>query len=211
MEKPGTWSKFLHFSEYWYKTCTHSSTGVSPYELTYGRRLLPLIPFDDTSPSDNPTAAIMQTRTKLLQLVKLKLQQSWDRMKSQADKGRQEVNFHIGELVLVKLQKYHRDSIAQRKSHKLEHIFFGPFPILSKTKVAYKVGMPKASRIHNIFYVSMAKKFHQGYDQLSAELPSEFCNFKEEVGSEDGGDVMTQLPLKRPRDSPTTMKDFVKY
>lgn len=39
-DKPTKWSRFLSLAEWCYNTSYHSSTGLSPYEVTYGK--LPL-------------------------------------------------------------------------------------------------------------------------------------------------------------------------
>lgn len=47
-------------------------------------------------------------------------------MKQQADKGRIEREFSVGDLVYVKLQPYVQTSVATRANHKLSFKYFGP-------------------------------------------------------------------------------------
>lgn len=133
-------------------------------------------------------------------------------MKSQFDKGRTDITFEIGDQVLVKLQKYRQDSLAQRKSHELDRTYYGPYKVLSRiSDMAYELQLPSNAHIHNVFHVSLLKKFHQGVESISAALPDDFCKLKDELGTESGGDVATQLPLKCRRQSPSAMRDFVTY
>jgi hypothetical protein len=52
------------------------------------------------------------------------------RMKNQADKGRTERSFEVGDLVFLKLQPYIQSSLAPRANQKLVFKFFGPFSVV---------------------------------------------------------------------------------
>lgn len=43
MDPPRTWARFLDWFEYWYNTAYHTSGGMTPFEIVYGR-LPPSIP-----------------------------------------------------------------------------------------------------------------------------------------------------------------------
>lgn len=76
-------------------------------------------------------------------------------MKQQADKGRIEREFSVGDSVYVKLQPYVQTSVATRANHKLSFKYFGPFPIVQRVgKVAYKLQLPDSAVIHPVFHVS---------------------------------------------------------
>jgi hypothetical protein len=51
-------------------------------------------------------------------------------MKQQADKGRSERSFHVGDLVFLKIQLYIQSSLAPRSNQKLSFKFFGSFEVL---------------------------------------------------------------------------------
>ncbi|XP_070664461.1 uncharacterized protein [Malus domestica] len=85
-------------------------------------------------------------------------------MKVQADKHRSERTFEVGDLVYLKLIPYQLQSLATHAHHKLHPKFYGPFEVLEKVgEVAYKLKLPKASKIHPVFHVSCLKK-HIGPD-----------------------------------------------
>lgn len=98
----------------------------------------------------------------LLATLKENLKRAQQVMKAQADKHRRDVQFEIGEQVLVKLQPYRQNSVALRKNQKLGMRYFGPFTIIEKVgKVAYKLQLPVDAKIHPIFHISQLKQFKE--------------------------------------------------
>ena len=94
-------------------------------------------------------------------------------MKSQADKGRSERHFEVGDLVYLKLQPFIQSFVAIRLNHKLSFRFFGPYRILQKVgSVAYKLDLPADCRIHPVVHVSQLKLHIQSLDSVSTDLSS---------------------------------------
>jgi len=94
-------------------------------------------------------------------------------MKAQADKGRSERSFAVGDLVYLKLQPYIQSSVASRLNHKLSFRFFGPFSILQKVGlVAYRLDLPSDCRIHLVVHVSQLKKHVPPQPVVSTNLSS---------------------------------------
>jgi hypothetical protein len=62
--------------------------------------------------------------------------------------------------------------VALRLSQKLSPRFFGPYQIIGKIgPVAYKLSLPAGSQIHNVFHVSLLRKYHGSGIQASPQLP----------------------------------------
>jgi hypothetical protein len=100
----------------------------------------------------------LHTRQLMLQQVKLHLQRAQDRMKRQADKGRVERTFAVGDKVFVKLQPFCQKSVGERMNQKLAFRFFGPFEVIKQVNaVAYELALPSGSSIHPVFHVSQLK------------------------------------------------------
>ncbi|GMI90769.1 hypothetical protein HRI_002746200 [Hibiscus trionum] len=113
----------------------------------------------------------LQHREAALKMMKFYLQRAQIRMKQQADKKRTECEYQVGDLVYLKLQPYRQQTVKQRMCQKLAPKWFGPFYIIGKVgSVAYKLQLPKDSRVHPIFHVSQLKK-HIGSADYSSELP----------------------------------------
>jgi len=53
-------------------------------------------------------------------------------MKRQADKGRSERVFQVGDRVYLKLQPYVQSSLAPRANQKLSFKFFGPYSVVER-------------------------------------------------------------------------------
>jgi len=93
-------------------------------------------------------------------------------MKKFADQKRQEVEFKIGDMVLVKLQHYRQNSLALRKNKKLGLKYFGPFPIIQHVgQVTYKLLLPYSAKIHPVFHCSQLKPCHGDHNQPYVPLP----------------------------------------
>jgi hypothetical protein len=101
----------------------------------------------------------LQDRQVANALIKKHLHRAAAHMKFQADKGRTERVFDIGDWVFLKLQPYVQSSLAPRANQKLSFRFFGPYQILQKVgEVAYRLALPASSLIHLVFHVSQLKK-----------------------------------------------------
>lgn len=89
------------------------------------------------------------------------------KMKKWADKKRRNLEYQVGDLVLVKLLPQQFKSL--RKVHKgLVRKYEGPFPIVKKVgKVSYQLQLPPKLKIHPVFHASYLKPYHADVDDPS--------------------------------------------
>ena len=81
-------------------------------------------------------------------------------MEQYADKEQQEKQFHVGDLVLVKLHPYRQSTAAHHIHAKLCKHYFGPFPVIANIRpVAYTLKLPPTNHMHPTFHVSQLKLF----------------------------------------------------
>ena len=150
-EQPRKWYKFFPWVEYCYNINFHSSLGMSLFKALYGH----------DPPSTEAVDWLLTHCQDLLQQLKDNLVKAQKRMKKVADGHRRDLQFHVGDLVLVKLQPYRQICVANRVSNKLGPWYFGPFQVRTRVgKVAYQLELPSSARIHNVFHISLLKPYN---------------------------------------------------
>ncbi|GJU82173.1 transposon Tf2-1 polyprotein [Tanacetum coccineum] len=98
---------------------------------------------------------------ELIEELRSNLKHAQSKYKKFADAKRRGEQFNEGDLVLIKLQPHRQSYVAQRHNRKLARRYFGPFLIEKKIGgVAYQVELPAHAKVHNVFHVSLLKRFH---------------------------------------------------
>ena len=132
---------------------------MPPFEMLYGRKCRTPICWGEVGHRVlGSTEEILQT-TEYIQRIRERLKAAQSRQKSYADKRRSELEFQVGDLVLLKVSPW-KGIIRFRKRVNLGPRFIGPFKVLARVgKVAYRLQLPaKLSEIHNVFHVSQLRK-----------------------------------------------------
>ncbi|XP_074302612.1 uncharacterized protein LOC141634285 [Silene latifolia] len=95
-----------------------------------------------------------------IQLIRQKMRAAQDRQKSYADLHRKDIEFMVGDKVLLKVSPM-RGVMRFGKKGKLSQKFIGPYEILDRVgEVAYRLALPPALDIvHNVFHVSQLRKY----------------------------------------------------
>ncbi|XP_074277497.1 uncharacterized protein LOC141601129 [Silene latifolia] len=95
-----------------------------------------------------------------IQLIRQKMRAAQDRQKSYADLHRRDIEFAVGDKVLLKVSPM-RGVMRFGKKGKLSQKFIGPYEILDRVgEVAYRLALPPAlDRVHNVFHVSQLRKY----------------------------------------------------
>lgn len=95
----------------------------------------------------------------MLELIKEHLHKAQQVMKMCADSHRREVEFEVGDKVLLKIRPYRQPTLARRANEKLAARFYGPFEVAARVgKVAYRLNLPAEAKMHPMFHVSQLKK-----------------------------------------------------
>ena len=91
--------------------------------------------------------------------IKQNLKAAQDRQKSYVDKHRVHREFCLGDHVYLRVRE-RKSSLKLGSCAKLAPRYCGPFELLERIgPVAYRLAFPASSRAHNVFHVSLLKKY----------------------------------------------------
>jgi len=172
-QSPRQWKAWLSQAEFWYNTTFHSSLGCSPFRALYGYDPTVGAMLDATVKPPASIAEFVIDRQLQCGLLRDQLARAQLRMKQNADRKRTDVEFQVGDQVLLKLQPYVQTSVASRPFPKLALKYYGPFAVLERVgAAAYKLALPPDSLIHPTFHVSQLKPFRPDFTPVYSSLPS---------------------------------------
>eukprot|EP00253_Pinus_taeda_P030964 PITA_30964 len=159
MTKPTQWEEYLHLVEFAYNNGYHTSTKLSPFEVLYGRKCR--TPSSWGGPEDKLSLGpkMLKEMEDMVKKVSANLKAAQDWQKSFADRKRRFKEYQIGDHVFVRIQA-RRSTLQWSGCAKLAPRYFGPFQILARVgPVAYQLALPSHIRIHNVFHISVLKKY----------------------------------------------------
>jgi hypothetical protein len=130
---------------------------------------LPTIPADTSV----DVTELVENREAHLQALKEHLARAQNKMKQMADRLRTDLQFQVGDQVLLKLQPYTQSTVASRPYPKLSHKYYGPYSISEKiSPVAYKLHLPDGVQIHPVFHISQLKPYTPDHTPVYEHLPT---------------------------------------
>ncbi|KAJ9542555.1 hypothetical protein OSB04_029061 [Centaurea solstitialis] len=155
----GSWDRYLPLAEFSYNNSFHASIGMPPFEMLYGRKCRTPICWGEVGHRVLGSTEIVLKTTELVQMIRERLATAQSRQKSYADRRRSDLEFQVGDFVLLKVSPW-KGVIRFRKRGKLGPRFIGPYKIIARVgKVAYRLELPDELRlIHNTFHVSQLRK-----------------------------------------------------
>jgi hypothetical protein len=159
MDKPSKWEEYLHLVEFAYNNGYQASLKMSPFEALYGRKCNALVSWDNPTNRTVVGPDLLREMEEKMLKIKQNLKASQDRKKSYADRGRTHKEFKVGDHVFLKV-KANRSSMKLGNCSKLETHSCGSFEILEMIgPVAYMITLPASMYVHNVFHVSLLKKY----------------------------------------------------
>ena len=102
----GSWDAYLPLAEFSYNNSHHSSIGMPPFELLYGRRCRTPICWGEVGQRVMGSTEIVLQTTEQIQQVRQRLLTAQSRQKSYADKRLSELEFQVGDFVLLKVSPW---------------------------------------------------------------------------------------------------------
>ena len=171
-EFPRDWDQLLPLAELALNSMPQAASGVSPYQLLYGREPALSVDraLDSASPpivSEEPSAAVDAAKARWALMaqawhrVRGKLLVAQDRMKRNADRSRRKVQFNEGDAVLLATE--HLKIVDPEFNRKLAHLYCGPFPIKRVINAnAYEIELPAHMHIHSTVNISHLRPYLDG-------------------------------------------------
>ncbi|KAI3805399.1 hypothetical protein L1987_27748 [Smallanthus sonchifolius] len=155
----GSWDSHLPLAEFSYNNSHHTTIGMPPYEMLYGRRCRTPVCWGEIGQKELGSLEVVRETSERFDQIKARMKAAQDRQKSYADKRRRPIEFNIGDRVMLKVSPW-KGIIRFRKRGKLSPRFVGPFRIMARVGIiAYRLELPdELSGIHPTFHVSHLRK-----------------------------------------------------
>ncbi|KAL6125051.1 hypothetical protein ACLB2K_077559 [Fragaria x ananassa] len=132
---------------------------MAPFEALYGKQCRTPLCWNVGERELCGPDIIHDTNEKI-KVVRDRLKAAQSRQKSYVDVRRKDLEFQVGDWVFLKLSPW-KGVVRFGKRGKLSPRYFGPYEIIERVgSLAYRLALPpELSRIHNVFHVSMFRKY----------------------------------------------------
>ena len=159
IEYGGAWDTHLRLIEFAYNNSYHSSIGMPPFEMLYGRKCRTPSCWLEPGEKQFTGPEIVQITADRVNVAKDALKAARDRQKNYADQKRKPMEFKAGDMVMLKVSPW-KGIIRFGKRGKLSPRFIGPFKVLERVnQQAYRLELPpELDGIHNTFHVCYLRK-----------------------------------------------------
>ncbi|KAL0561448.1 hypothetical protein IC582_001876 [Cucumis melo] len=160
LEFLGSWDSHLHLMEFAYNNSYQATIGMAPFEALYGRCCRSPVCWDEVGEQRLMGPELVQSTNEAIQKIRSRMHTAQSRQKSYADVRRKDLEFEVGDKVFLKVAPM-KGVLRFERRGKLSPRFVGPFEILERIgPVAYRLALPPSlSTVHNVFHVSMLRKY----------------------------------------------------
>ena len=174
IEFKGSWDMHLSMMEFAYNNSYQSSIGMAPFEALYERKCRNPVCWDEVGERKLIGPELVQITLDKIQIVRDRLKIARDRQKSYADKRRRDLQFNVGDRVFLKVSPW-KGVLRFRRRGKLRPRYIGPYEIIAIVgPVAYRLDLPpELSKVHNVFHVSMLRKYIPDPSHVLRDQPVE--------------------------------------
>ena len=101
MKFTGSWDNYISLIEFSYHNSYQSSIGMAPYETLYGRRCKTLICWKKLNEHKVIGPDIVKDTEAKFQVIQQRLKTASDRQKSYANLKRKDIEYEVGDKVLL--------------------------------------------------------------------------------------------------------------
>ncbi|KAE8736178.1 cytochrome P450 78A7-like [Hibiscus syriacus] len=154
------WPKLLDVAQFSYNLQRSEATNQNPFEIVTGQQ--PLTPNTVVTKYEGPNPSahnIAKEWHEQYDLARACLHKAGKRTKKWDNRKLRDVNFEVGDLVLVKLTNVLRHADVHKG---LVRRYEGPFRIVKRIgTMTYKLELPPTIRVHPVIHVSLPKPYYQ--------------------------------------------------
>eukprot|EP00253_Pinus_taeda_P014061 PITA_14061 len=159
MQQPNKWEDHLHLVKFAYNNGYHTSLPMSPFEVLYGQKCHTPSSWGGLEDRLMLGADMLKEMEEMVKKVRVTLKAAQDKKKNFADQKRKFREYQVGDHVYVRIQAK-KSTLQWSGCAKLAPRFCGPFQVLERIgPVAYQLALPCHIRVHNVFHVSVLKKY----------------------------------------------------
>jgi Chromo (CHRromatin Organisation MOdifier) domain/Integrase zinc binding domain len=166
------WDTWLPIVEYAYNDTQHASMGMMPFYANYGQIISPMIWQVNSETNVDSADILAQKLTDITAKITNNLVQATKKQEHDANQHRQDFQFKIDELVLVKMTHFTPAIYTNLPNKKLMSKWVGPYRVIKQIgKVAYKLDIPTSDRVHPVFHISALRPYFLSNDNRRPERP----------------------------------------
>jgi hypothetical protein len=167
------WDAKLPMLQFAYNSSYNESIQTVPFMLYTG--LIPLSPLSTIVEREMRVPAAQQFHTNMLLHLKrarMCIEKSKKRAQKHYDERKKEVEYIVGEKVLLSTAHLQLKTVGTRK---LLPKFVGPFEIVARVgKVAYRLKLPEVMKCHDVFHVSLIAPYRSALTTSGADKYGRF-------------------------------------
>ena len=156
----GSCDRYIPLMEFAYNNSYQSSIGMAPYEALYERRCRTPTCWTELDEHKIIGPDLLKDKEKKVQIIQQRLKAASDRQRSYANLKRKDIEYEVGDKVLLKVSPWKKILRFGRKG-KLSPRFIGPYEILERVgPIAYRLALPlELAKLHDVFHVSMLWRY----------------------------------------------------
>jgi hypothetical protein len=159
IHQPRKWEDYLPLVEFVYNNGYQASLKMSPFEVLYGRQCNNPVSWSNPVNRISFGPDMLKEMEQQVTQIKQNLKVAQNQQKSYTDQKRTPREFKRGDHVYLRI-KPRRSSLKMGACAKLAPRYCGPFEVLDRVgPVAYRLALPPTVKEHNVFHVSLLKKY----------------------------------------------------
>ncbi|KAI5337664.1 hypothetical protein L3X38_016935 [Prunus dulcis] len=168
------WDEKLPLMEFAYNNSYQASIRMSPFDALYGKQCRTSFYWDEVGENRLEVADDVERTKEQVKIIRERLKTAQDRQKSYADNRRKDLQFEVGDWVFLKLSPW-KGVVRFGRQGKLSPRYIGPYEVVERVgPVAYRLALhPDLFRLHDVFHVSMLRKYISDPSHVLEEQPIE--------------------------------------